>query len=900
MRSPSLSIFPLTRNPVLAALAFVAVLGVITLWLARGTLLEWLVEGTLASRDLGPADVEVLELGATRATLSLRDSALGSIDRIDVDYRLNFKTGVRAERMRIAGARLQLAWHDGQLFPVLGPGGASAPPPELEIELLDTRIDVRIGTTLVKTELTGELHSGAQTAAKLRFIIDAPQGHARGAFDGKVRGDGALEGRLALDDGQFAFGTFAAQGMVGKLELRGSTLGLPALDGEIAIAQMTSAQQAWGAATVTLTQTSPIALLLSVRSTPLALSLRAEQSAAGSATRLSLDASLDARTLSAAWPAVHIGSGKLKLQARAERAATVTSLQDWLAAGQTQATLALDASALVLPDIAQVETITAALSCALAAGALSCTSAQGLKLDGVKLAKRLAADDSLLAGRSSLVIAARDAAPLLSFTRQDHGDTLAVTSTVSLLTPQLLVRAPLAVHVTLDASTAAPSAQAAALTGRVAVDGTLVAERPAGQAWLAPQFTLQAQYIADTLSHRLQSVTLTDGKLALPAQAWMASGLKGRYTSAATDTFKFVIGELRSTREPAALVPLKAELNARVSSAQASFKGSLRDAAGHIDAEFSGQHQRRSGAGEAHFTLRPVVLTGEDSLRALAPAFATRITSASGELSASGAAQWGDGGPRSQLSLALRDVALSGPTLKVAELNTQLALDGLAPLHSANGQTLSAKLELPALKQVPLELRFHIADNRLHIEHARAALFDGAFETSDGSIDIGSGATRIDLRVVDVDLASAFTVLNLDKLKGSGRLSGRLPLHFEGGHIAVEQGLLATSGPGVVQIGASALTDQLQSYGKEVDLAFRALSDFHYRSLSIAAEKSLLGAGKALFHLEGDSPTVLAGQPFIFNISLETDFDYLAKLLLELSGITNSALGWGAGGMFEQ
>ena len=900
MRSPPLSTFPFTRRPVLAALAFVAVLGVITLWLARGTLLEWLVEGMLASRGLGPADVEVIELGTTRATLSLRASALGSIERIDVDYRLNLKTGVRAQWMRIAGARLRLAWRDGQLSPSLGASGASAPVPELKIEMLDTRIDLRIGTTLVKTEVTGELHSGAQTAAKLRFIFDAPQGHARGAFDGQVRSDGALQGRLALDDGQFTFGTFVAQGIVAELQLRGGTQGLPVVDGHIAIAQMSSAQQAWGAATVTLTQASPTALLLSLRSTPLTLTLRAEQSAASSVRRFSLDASLDARTFTAAWPAVHIGSGKLKLQATAERAATVTSLQDWLTAGQTQAALALDAAALVLPEIAQVDALTARLSCTLAAGALSCTSAQGLKLDGMRLAKQLAADDGLLAGRSSLVIAARNAAPLISFTRQDHGDTLSVHSTVALLTPQLLVRAPLTVRITFDASAAAPSAQAAALTGRVTVDGTLVAERPAGQAWLAPQFTLQAQYIVDTLSHTLQSVTLTDGKLELAAQGWAASGLKGLYTSAATDTFKFVIGELRSTREPAALVPLKADFNARVSSAQASFKGSLRDASGHIDAEFSGQHQRRSGVGEAHFTLQPVVLTGADSLRALAPAFATRITSASGELSASGAAQWGDDGPRSQLSLALRDIALSGPALKVVELNAQLALDGLAPLHSTNGQTLSAKLELPALKQVPFELRFNIADNRLHIEHARAALFDGAFETSDGSIDIGSGATRIDLRVVDVSLASAFTVLNLEKLKGSGRLSGRLPLHFEGGHIAVEQGLLETSGPGVVQIGASALTEQLQSYGRDVDLAFRALSDFHYRSLSIAAEKSLLGAGKALFHLEGDSPTVLAGQPFIFNISLETDFDYLAKLLLELSGITNSALGWGAGELFKQ
>ena len=129
MRSLSLSIFPLRRRPFLAALALVAVLGVVMLWLARGTLLGWLVEGMLASRDLGPADVEVLKLGATHATLALRGSALGSIERIEVDYRLNLGAGVRAERLRIAGARLQLAWRDGQLLPSLGGSGASGSAP---------------------------------------------------------------------------------------------------------------------------------------------------------------------------------------------------------------------------------------------------------------------------------------------------------------------------------------------------------------------------------------------------------------------------------------------------------------------------------------------------------------------------------------------------------------------------------------------------------------------------------------------------------------------------------------------------------------------------------------------------------------------------------------------------
>jgi hypothetical protein len=95
-------------------------------------------------------------------------------------------------------------------------------------------------------------------------------------------------------------------------------------------------------------------------------------------------------------------------------------------------------------------------------------------------------------------------------------------------------------------------------------------------------------------------------------------------------------------------------------------------------------------------------------------------------------------------------------------------------------------------------------------------------------------------------------------------------------------------------VGVGALADQLKSYGENVDLAFRALTDFHYNRMSIDAEKPLSGAGKAIFHLDGNNPAVMDAQPFVFNISLETDFDYLTQLLLELSGAANTALGWGA------
>jgi hypothetical protein len=153
------------------------------------------------------------------------------------------------------------------------------------------------------------------------------------------------------------------------------------------------------------------------------------------------------------------------------------------------------------------------------------------------------------------------------------------------------------------------------------------------------------------------------------------------------------------------------------------------------------------------------------------------------------------------------------------------------------------------------------------------------------------------LRITDVNLEPAFMVLNLEQLKGTGRISGVLPLRFQSRRVAVAGGHLEASSPGTIQFGVEGLADQLKAYGQNVDMAFRALTDFHYQRLTISADKPLEGTGKALFHLEGNNPAVMAGQPFIFNISLETDFDYLAKVLLELAGATSTALGWGARGI---
>jgi hypothetical protein len=865
-------------------------------WLARAPLAAHFAEQALAKRGLGAANVEIFSLSPRHAALALRGSALGEIARLELDYQLTRATGVQIKRVRISGARLQLAWRDGQWWPLVesSSGGDTAPLPALAVELDDVRVTLRVGGELLHLRVDGVASNSPAPLAQLGFALGARHGQIEGTLKVQPELDGSFKAQLGLAEGQLTLGAYSVERLRGELAARSGRHGLEHLAGGFSAAEVRSKEQRWGAVTLAVSRAAADAVQVALRADALQSNLRLDGLSSGAPRALSFDAKLDARMLANLLPDVDSAVGQIKLQVHTQVPDTLNSLDAWLQRAQLQASLALKAEHIRLHDGTHLSAVAAAVNCASVSGTLTCNSAEGLKaVTMTPLAP--GATDPTSTGSTALALHARDGAPLLTLSSDATATTLAFAAELTSHNAELALRAPLSARVTL----ATPSVTAASRGGHFEIQGSVDSERPPGVAWLAPVFQVKGDVRLDLDTNTLTALDINDGELAFATQAWTASALRARYASGATPALTASIGQLRNTQTPPLVAPLTARFEARMAGGQTRFDAALRDFAGQLEASLKGQHQSTVGAGEVQLTLKPIKFASAEQVRALLPALGADLHDAHGELSASGGAQWNKSGQHSQLSLGLHELAFSTRTLKVEQLNAALALDKLAPLHSAAGQTISARLELPTLKQVPVTLRFQVADRHVRLEYARADLFDGAFEIHDGDIDITSGATRLDVEVVNVDLASAFTVLNLEQLKGSGRLAGRLPLRFENRHIAVDNGELAANGPGVVQLGANAVTDQLKGHGADVELAFRALSDFHYRSLAIRADKPLLGAGKALFHLEGESPAVMSGQPFVFNISLETDFDYLAALLLELSGITSSALGWGAGELLK-
>jgi len=389
------------------------------------------------------------------------------------------------------------------------------------------------------------------------------------------------------------------------------------------------------------------------------------------------------------------------------------------------------------------------------------------------------------------------------------------------------------------------------------------------------------------------TAALEEGNVELPTERWSARGISATFAAAEATTLKLA-ADLRSTAEPAQFIPLRAALQARRVGPDVQFSATAHDIAQRINASAKGEHHLDSGRGGATMVLQPVDLTAKRTLKELLPSLAVGVVTTAGSISGEGAFHWGDLTVPGTVSLRLKEVAVTGASFKASALNGEIRLKNELPLQSESGQKISGIFELPTLGRVPLAATFRLQPGKLMLEQATAEIFGGAFATTDAEFDLATRAGRLDLKISDLDLESTFQVLNLERLKGTGRISGVLPLRFENTRMALDGGHLEATGPGTIQIGVETIAEQLKDYGQNVDLAFRALTDFHYHRLAIDADKSVSGAGTAVFRLEGSNPTVMDGQPFIFNINLETDFDYLARLLLQISGVANEVLGWGA------
>ena len=138
----------------------------------------------------------------------------------------------------------------------------------------------------------------------------------------------------------------------------------------------------------------------------------------------------------------------------------------------------------------------------------------------------------------------------------------------------------------------------------------------------------------------------------------------------------------------------------------------------------------------------------------------------------------------------------------------------------------------------------------------------------------------INVKLTKIDLEK---LLELDKKQGivvTGKVSGELPIFYDGKHFLIKEGGLQNVGNGIIQVYNNPAVEELKGSSTELKLAFDALENLHYHHLS--SEVSMADDGYMLLvtAIKGRNPDL----DNEVNLNLNLSYDLLG--LLESLNIT--------------
>jgi dicarboxylate transporter DctA-like protein len=365
---------------------------------------------------------------------------------------------------------------------------------------------------------------------------------------------------------------------------------------------------------------------------------------------------------------------------------------------------------------------------------------------------------------------------------------------------------------------------------------------------------------------------------------WRASGIDCTLTSSA-DRLALVtsVAELASVQQPPVVAALRLSGEAHLAGGAAEATLNATTAAhSPLRIEATGRYELASTSGSMVLTILPLTFspTGFQP-HDLVPALPPIATNFAGSLDLAGSIAWREGRLTPNLLLRLSDLSFAADAIKVRALTGAITLTKLWPPATAPHQALSATIETPGMPAAKVSLRGQLTGKpALAIEELAAQVTGGEVAVTPVTIDPAALSLATTLRVSHIDLAELTKLLAINGLSGTGALDGEIPLSVANHKLTVRNGKLAAQAAGVLHYQPQRLPPQIAAAGQSVDLALKALSDFHYDRLSLDFDKNADGAGTVLLHMEGSNPEVMSGQPFIFNIRVESNFDQLADYAL--------------------
>ncbi|WP_372737743.1 YdbH domain-containing protein [Neptunomonas sp.] len=269
-----------------------------------------------------------------------------------------------------------------------------------------------------------------------------------------------------------------------------------------------------------------------------------------------------------------------------------------------------------------------------------------------------------------------------------------------------------------------------------------------------------------------------------------------------------------------------------------------------------------------------------------------KLTFLSGEYSQSGHFTWLSGRLDGVISHSLSQVSVTQDRLAVigASIDSKTFLRGerIDEQGSLRIDKIDAGIEINDI-QSQFRLNKLGTDNSIaDISHFSGALLGGSFQLAPFYSVLNPLTINTDLFLRGLSLDALLKLEQQPGLSGEGVLDGDLPLRFTSSGIYITDGKLQARGPGIIRYRPDASIQALRQSYLGLGIALDALSDFHYRELSVGANYTPDGVLLLKTHLAGNNPAWNNGQAVNFSLNIEENLLNLLKTLQFTDELTNT------------
>ena len=246
-----------------------------------------------------------------------------------------------------------------------------------------------------------------------------------------------------------------------------------------------------------------------------------------------------------------------------------------------------------------------------------------------------------------------------------------------------------------------------------------------------------------------------------------------------------------------------------------------------------------------------------------------------------------------KLTLSVKDVTGEVDGIWLQELNWQQKfilyngqIKSLTVDVEANEQTTSnltiAKIETATpITQLATKttIDFSGGEVKIKVNNTQGNLLGGRFDIREAHWPF-SKELPVNVKLTEIDLEK---LLELDKKQGivvTGKVSGQLPIYYDGERFLIKEGGLHNVGDGVIQVFNNPAVAELKANSTELSLAFGALENLHYHHLTSAVSMADDGYMLLVTEIKGRNPDL----DNEVNLNLNLSYDLLG--LLESLNIT--------------